>query len=250
MRSPMREATGGNEQESVIQIIVPIYNEGENVKILYQRLRDDNVAFDQLTFVYDLDSDTSLPYIEAMKRQDARVIPLKNTLGRGVVNALRFSFSQVSAGPVIVVMGDNSDKLSLIPEMIECWKSGATLVSASRYMSGGKQHGGGVVKSTLSRIAGKSLALLGLPTADPTNNFKLYDGTWLRSQQLESRGGFEIALELTYKAFREARKIIELPTVWEDRTIGKSNFKLFRWLPHYLRWYFRTIWALLARVVL
>jgi len=92
-------------------------------------------------------------------------------------------------------MGDNSDKLTIIPDMISAWYNGATLVCPSRYMPGGKQHGGPPLKTFLSRTAGKLLKLLGFPTADATNNFKLYDGQWLRSQNIESDGGFEIALE-------------------------------------------------------
>ena len=67
---------------------------------------------------------------------------------------------------------------SPITELLSRWRAGATIVSPSRYMKGGKQHGGGMIKSTLSRAAGVSLKLLGFPTADPTNNFKLYDGSW------------------------------------------------------------------------
>ena len=144
-------------------------------------------------------------------------------------------------------MADNSDKLSLIPEMISEWKRGATVVCPSRYMKGGKQHGGGIIKSSLSRTAGISLKLLGFPTADATNNFKLYDGDWIREQTIESVAGFEVALELCYKAYRDRKKIVELPTVWTDRTIGESRFRLMKWLPHYLRWYFLTAGLLLRR---
>lgn len=144
-------------------------------------------------------------------------------------------------------MGDLSDRLELIPRMIEAWKAGATVVSASRYMPGGRQEGGGFVKSGLSRMAGRSLAFFGFPTSDPTNNFKLYDGAWVARQAIESRGGFEVALELTYKAYREGLRVVELPTVWTDRTQGRSRFRLLSWLPHYLRWYLRALALLLRR---
>jgi dolichol-phosphate mannosyltransferase len=32
--------------------------------------------------------------------------------------------------------------------------------------------------------------------------------------------------------------VAELPTIWLERTIGQSNFKLRKWIPHYLKWYF------------
>jgi hypothetical protein len=141
-------------------------------------------------------------------------------------------------------MGDNSDKLSLIPEMIDLWRDGATVVCPSRYIPGGKQHGGGLLKSNLSRFAGRSLKLLGFPTADGTNNYKLYDGAWLRSQTIESTGGFEIALELCYKAYDSGKRIEELPTEWFDRAAGESQFKLLEWIPKYLKWYFLILRSL------
>lgn len=228
---------------SCIQIIVPIYNEGENVQVLYRQLISENIGFDSLAFIYDLDSDTSLPYIAKLAEHDSRVRAEKNNFGRGVLNALRWGFSHCLSGPVLVLMGDNSDKLSIIPEMITLWQQGAKIVSPSRYMKGGKQHGGPLLKGLMSRCAGLSLHLLGFPASDPTNNFKLYDGEWLSKQTIESIAGFEIALELCTKCYEQQEKIAQLPTEWFDRTQGESRFRIMKWLPHYLKWYFRAIKA-------
>ncbi len=233
--------------EQVVQIVVPIYNEGENVVRLHGQLLATNIPFDSLCFVYDFDGDTTLPFIAQLHEKDERVHADRNRYGRGVLNALRWGFAHVERGPVIVVMGDNSDKLSIIPQMILLWQQGATVVSPSRYMSGGKQFGGGFVKSTMSRIAGVSLKMCGFPTADATNNFKLYDGAWLREQVIESSGGFEVAMELCFKAYRGRKKIVELPTQWFDRTMGQSRFKIFAWTPKYLRWYFRILKELFSQ---
>jgi dolichol-phosphate mannosyltransferase len=59
----------------------------------------------------------------------------------------------------------------------------------------------------------------------------------LNAMTLESRGGFEISLEITVKAFIAGYRIAELPTTWRDRTAGESRFRLWHWLPRYLRWY-------------
>lgn len=240
---------GGHDSQALRQIVCPIYNEGENVRILYDSLQESGAPFDRLTFVYDLDNDTSLPYIAEMQQADPRVVAEKNQFGRGVVHALRWAFSRCEAGPVVVVMGDNSDKLSIIDDMIELWRQGATIVSPSRYMPGGKQHGGPPFKTFLSSFAGKVLYSCGFPTSDATNNYKLYDGSWLASQSIESRGGFEVALELCYKAFKQRRTIVQLPTEWWDREIGESRFKLWSWIPRYLRWYVPSLGLVLARTV-
>jgi len=47
----------------------------------------------------------------------------------------------------------------------------------------------------------------------------------------ESRGGFELNLKLTVKAFLAGYRIAEVPSTWRDRTSGQSRFRLFKWLP-------------------
>ena len=51
-------------------------------------------------------------------------------------------------------------------------------------------------------------------------------------------GGFEIRLELVVKCRAKGGKIVEVPTTWRDRVADKSNFKLWKWLPKYLKWFF------------
>jgi hypothetical protein len=93
----------------------------------------------------------------------------------------------------------------------------------------------------MSRAAGLTLHwFAGVRTHDSTNNFKLYTRSFLDAVTIESQAGFELALELTVKATLAGRKVAEVPTTWRDRTAGQSNFKLRKWLPHYLRWYRRA----------
>ncbi len=233
----MKSASESDSSQFTVQLMAPVYNEGSQVRTLYETLLETDAPFDSLAFIYDFDGDTSLPYIEELTKRDPRVRAEKNNFGKGVVNALSWGFSIAKPGPLIVVMADNSDKLSIIPELISLWKEGATVVAPSRYIKGGKQHGGPVLKKFLSSLSGRVLKLLGFPTSDPTNNYKLYDGEWVRGQKIESTGGFEIALELTGKAFFEEKTIKEVPTEWWDRTDGESKFKMWAWIPKYLRWY-------------
>ena len=104
--------------------------------------------------------------------------------------------------------------------------------------------GGALFKKNLSKWAGLTLRWFrGFPTHDATNSFKLYDAEMLNTFTLESRGGFEISLEITVKAFLAGYRIAELPTTWRDRTQGESRFRLWHWLPLYLRWYFHAFRA-------
>ena len=67
----------------------------------------------------------------------------------------------------------------------------------------------------------------------------------LNKVKLESRLGFAYSLELLVKCERLGLKIDEIPAKWEERTEGKSNFKIFKWLTQYLKWYYyglETYW--------
>src|SRR5207248_7908103 len=111
-------------------------------------------------------------------------------------------------------------------------------VCPSRYCAQGRQIGGPWLKRTLSRLAGISLSLaVRFPTRDATNNFRLYDAALVNELGIESAGGFELALELTAKAFRRGERIAEVPTTWRDRVAGESRFKIRKWLPKYAYWF-------------
>jgi dolichol-phosphate mannosyltransferase len=222
----------------MLHLIVPVFNEQENFPRLVAEVERHAPRPYRLLVVYDFEEDSTLPVARELAAQHPEIELVKNELGRGPANAIRAGFAAVSAGPACVVMADLSDDLSLLPAMLAAYRQGAQVVCPSRYMTGGRQLGGPRVKRILSRLAGLSLYWLArFPVHDATNNFRLYDAALVRELGIESERGFEIALELTAKAFARGCRIVELPATWRDRTAGASNFKLLKWLPHYLRWY-------------
>ena len=170
---------------------------------------------------------------------------MRNDLGRGVRYAIEAGMRAARAPVVLVTMADLSDDFSTVAEMVQRAEQGADVVCASRYMRGGRQIGGPLVKRLLSRTAGVTLHwFAGLPTHDPTNSFKAYRRDFLMATPIESEAGFSLALELTAKAHFRGGKVEEVPAVWRDRSAGESRFRIFGWMPHYLRWYF---WCLRQR---
>jgi dolichol-phosphate mannosyltransferase len=223
-----------------LSIVIPVYNEGANFLGLWKELstliKADFIAY----VVYDFDEDDTVPVVnEIIEGGESRLRTVKNQRGRGVVEAIMTGFDAVPNGPVLVVMADLSDDLAQVDRMLALYSKGYHMVAGSRYMKGGRLIGGPFFKQMLSRLAGTSLCWLrGLPTHDATNAFKIYDRAMVKSFTVESQGGFELNLELTVKAFLAGYRISEVPTTWRDRTSGKSRFRLWKWLPLYLRWYF------------
>ena len=127
---------------------------------------------------------------------------------------------------VLISMADGSDEPGIVDLMVAMAKGGADVVSASRYMRGGHQIGGPLLKRLMSRTAGLTLHWFGgVATHDPTNNFKLYSRRLLDDTPIESEAGFELALELTVKATIAGRRVAEVPTTWRDRTAGREQLQ-------------------------
>jgi dolichol-phosphate mannosyltransferase len=221
-----------------LSIVLPVYNEGEAVEPVLRALSAGVRTPHELVVVYDFDADTTVPVVNRLATEIPGLRGLRNDLGRGVLNAMKAGIAGTSAPYVLVSMADGSDEPKIVDAMVELARGGADVVAASRYMRGGRQLGGPRLKRLMSRTAGLTLHwLAGVPTHDPTNNFKLYSRRFLDATTIESTAGFELALELTVKATQLGLAVAEVPTTWRDRTAGASNFKLRKWLPHYLHWY-------------
>ena len=226
----------------LLAVVLPVYNEAENIATCLRKLYAALLVTPHLLIVcYDFDADSTLPAIRAMPDAPPTVRLVRNTLGAGVAHALQAGFdAALAAGADVVVtsMADLSDPPEVIPALAARIRAGAGVVSGSRYMKGGSQTGGPFLKRTLSRLAGLSLYWIArLPTHDATTNFRAYSAAFLRSTRIRSRHGFEVALELTTRAHRKGFKVDEVPSSWQDRSAGSSRFRLWKWLPRYLYWY-------------
>ena len=214
----------------VLSMVMPVFKEGEAVETPHEIL-----------VVYDFDEDPTVPVIARLHGELPQVRGLRNDLGRGVLNAMKAGIAESRGEFVLITMADGSDEPHIVDRMVSKARAGADVVAASRYMPGGRQIGGPRLKRLMSRTAGLTLHWFGgVPTHDPTNNFKLYSRRFLDAIRIDSTAGFELALELTVKATLDGRRVDEVPTTWRDRTAGQSNFKLRKWLPHYLHWYRRA----------
>lgn len=222
-----------------MSVVVPVYNEGENVVPTLRGVVERTHARPlEVLVVHDFDEDTTVPVVKRLQAELPELHLHRNSVGRGVLNALKSGLSAANAPYVLVTMGDGSDDPSDIDAMYALAQGGADVIAGSRYMKGGHQVGGPLLKRTMSRVAGLSLHWLGgLPIHDATSNFRMYSKRLLQRVTIESTGGFELGLELTVKAYALGMRIAEVPTTWRDRTAGQSRFKLWKWLPRYLRWY-------------
>ncbi len=184
---------------SPLHIVVPVYNEGANFPALRAALTTAIHTPFEVFVVYDFDEDNTVPAVQAVINEgDARFHLIKNSVRRGVVGALLTGFkTMVNRGPILVVMGDLSDDLGKVEEMVGLYQQGFQLVAASRYMPGGELHGGPFLKMQSFQTSGTHPSLVQrFAYQRRYQRVKVYDAEMLNSLILESRGGFELSSKL------------------------------------------------------
>jgi dolichol-phosphate mannosyltransferase len=221
-----------------VSVVIPAYNEGEHILPVLDRIFEAVHLPCEVLVVVDAPDDTTVPVVDEYSLKEPRLRCLVNTYGRGPANAIRFGIGAVAAPVAVVTMADGCDDPRQIDDLARLVDRGVAVAVASRYMPGGQQVGGPLLKGLLSKTAGRSLRLLArIGTRDATNSFKAYSTEFVRSVGIDSRDGFEIGIELTAKARRMRMAVAEIPTIWLDRQAGVSNFRVAKWIPGYLRWY-------------
>lgn len=231
-----------------MSVVVPVRNEHDNIGPCLERLEAAlRTTEHEILVVYDRPDDTTLPAIERLDPKPEAVRLVQNTLGPSPSFAIRAGMAAARGDVVVITMADLSDPPEVILEMARAVRAGADVVSGSRYMRGGSQTGGPLMKTLLSRAAGLSLAwVAGIGTHDATTSFRAFSRRFVAHVPLESRTGFTFGIEATVKAHHDGFEVGEVPSTWTDRTAGESNFRVAKWLGAYLRWYLAAMLVPLA----
>ena len=213
-------------------IIIPAYNEGESIRPILDAIARSVSTEIEVLVVFDDAEDTTAPVVIAFAERDARFRPTLNTYGRGPAPALRYGIDNASAPVAVVMMADGSDDPGQVDDLIRLVTEGNVVAAASRYMKGGRQLGGPIIKRTLSRLAGLSLCYLArVGTHDATNSFKAYSTDFVRTVGIESQRGFEMGIELVSKARRARLAVAEVPT---SGAIALRASRGFEWWSGFL----------------
>ncbi len=229
-----------------IDIVIPVYNEGEGIIDVMESLRRWVETPFRVLICYDREEDNTLEALSTYSQRDFEIVRVKNR-GRGVHSAVVSGFEASQAKAVVVFPGDDTFNAGIIDRMFEKFKEGCEIVAASRFMEGGRMEGCPWLKALFVRTAAFTLYhFAGLPTHDSSNGFRLFSRRVLDNIEIESSEGFTYSIELLIKCHRSGWKIGEVPALWFERAHGRSRFRVLKWLPAYLRWY---VYAFFPRFV-
>ena len=224
-----------------LDIIIPVYNEDENIVRLLKALEDEIVCNFRVLICYDSESDKTLKYLKNSNVINKEILLIKNPK-QGPNSAIIEGINSSKAEIILIYMADDFENVKLINNMINLIERGNDLVIPSRFIPGGNMLGAKKIKKMITIIGSYLIYYLArIPFKDCTNAFKMFSANLKNKIKLDSTTGFTFALELTTKSYLSNFKIIEIPSVWIETKNRKTNFKIYKWLPYYIYWLIYSI---------
>lgn len=231
-------------------VVVPTYNEADNINELIQQLLALPVSLGVIV-VDDSSPDGTGELADAWaERHPDRVHVLhragKMGLGTAYIAGFRYALNDLPAARIMTMDADFSHNPRFIPAMIELSQR-MHVVIGSRYVPGGGQRFCSWKRVVLSRAANLvARTALGLKARDATAGFRLYRSEVLESIPLDQifSSGYSFLVEMLFLCQRRGWQIGEVPIIFEDRRFGTtkiSRSEVFRAQYTVLRLFIRRL---------
>jgi dolichol-phosphate mannosyltransferase len=210
-------------------LILPTYNEAENIGPLVRAARAQLRAGDRILVVDDNSPDGTGAIADQLAHdvEGVEVLhrPAKQGLGRAYLAGFAYALGN-GAELVLEMDSDFSHDPADLPRLIQAAENGADLVLGSRYVSGGNVTDWGLVRRLVSRGGSwYARVVLGVNVRDMTGGFKCFRRTVLEALDLQSvhADGYGFQIELTYRTIQKGFRVVEIPIVFRDRRVGESK---------------------------
>lgn len=230
-------------------VLLPTYNERENlpyvVFLIVEAFESCGAPF-EIVIVDDASPDGTSRVAEALvKVYGADRIVLAPRPGRlGLGSAYRHGVQRASGNFVLLMDADLSHHPKFIPQFIEAQRrTGADVVTGTRYVPGGGVYGWNLRRKLVSRVANYLAAVLLRPqVSDLTGSFRLYKrDVFDRIMKHVVSTGYVFQMEIIVRARKLGLSIDEIPITFVDRLFGESKLGSVE-IVHYLQ----GLWMLLT----
>jgi len=208
-------------------IVIPTYNELDNIGQLLDAVYEQNLGLDIL-IVDDNSPDGTAAYIRERQQTEPRLklIERPGKLGLGTAYVAGFKFAIREGYDFVFEMdADFSHDPRDVPRLME--KIGDyDFVIGSRYVDGIS-----VVNWPLRRLmlscfaAWYTRVITGMPIKDPTGGFKCWSIKTLKAIDLDQvkSGGYSFQIEMNFKAWKKGFRFCEIPIIFVERKVGTSK---------------------------
>ena len=208
-------------------VIVPTYNERENLPKLIERVMRQPAPVD-LLIVDGNSPDGTGQLADDIAAKNPRVHVLhekeKKGLGRAYIAGFQWAL-QRDYEFIMEMDGDVSHNPDDIPAFLAAAKD-ADLVVGSRYRNGIRVINWPLKRLMLSMCAAKYVQIItGMPVSDPTGGYKCFRRATLQSLDLDAvrSNGYSFQIEMSHKVWRQGMRIGEVPIIFTDRFQGSSK---------------------------
>jgi len=208
-------------------VIVPTYNEKDNILVLISEIMKLNVPVDVLV-VDDSSPDGTGELVKALSKENSRVHLLsrqkKEGLGRAYIAGFQWGLDQ-GYKRLIEMDADFSHRPKDLESIIQNFQD-SQFVIGSRYVPGGATVNWGWLRLFISKGGSfYSRLILGFPVNDWTGGFNFWNREVLEAVKIHDirSNGYSFQIELKYRALKKGFKFKELPIVFEDRRVGQSK---------------------------
>ena len=208
-------------------IIIPTYNERENVRAIARAVLE-GIPKANVLFVDDNSPDGTGDIADELAAVDERIHVLhrksKDGLGRAYLAGFKWALER-DYEFIFEMDADFSHDPKAILQFLDAAKN-ADLVLGSRYVGGIRIMNWPLSRLMLSRGAGLYVKIiLGMPFTDPTGGYKCFRRRVLEAIDLDhiNSNGYSFQVEMTHRAWMKGFKIVETPIVFEERRSGESK---------------------------
>lgn len=210
-------------------VIIPTYNERENVRAISSAIFDDYDA--DILFVDDRSPDGTGELIDEMAAQDKRIHVIhredKQGLGRAYIAGFKWALEHEYEF-IFEMDADFSHRPQDIAPIRKA-ADDADLVLGSRYVGGIRVIDWPLSRLFLSKGASWYVRIItGMPFTDPTGGFKCYRRAVLKNIDLDKirSNGYSFQIEMTHHAWMQGFDVVEVPITFEERRSGHSKMSM------------------------
>jgi dolichol-phosphate mannosyltransferase len=224
------EPASGHGAAGRVLVVIPTYNEAENLPRIVPRVRA-AVPAAHVLVADDASPDGTGEIADRLAEQDEHVHglhrPAKQGLGAAYLEA--FDWGMRRGFDVLVEMdADGSHQPEQLPLLLERIEQGADVVIGSRWVPGGEVRNWPLARELLSRGGNTYTRLmLGIPLRDATAGFRAYRRSALQRLDLDhvSSQGYCFQVDLARRAVRQGMTVEEVPIVFVERELGSSKMR-------------------------
>lgn len=216
----------------MIAVVIPTYNEADNIKKLIQSVKSHTDRQDKIIIVDDNSPDGTGQIVTklAAKMKNLEVVHRKGKGGRGSAVLAGFWAAQKFSPDYFIEMdADFSHKPKDLPRLKQAIGREGDVVIGSRYLAKSRIYNWPLTRRIFSKLSNfYARFVLNVPISDYTNGFRIYSQKamdFLLSQKHQSRG-YILLSETAYKLHRAGFKFGQIPIVFVNRKRGVSNLNV------------------------